>query len=174
MSPVVYYNDKNEVDSVVYYTTMSNVKASFDNFFFMFCSQRYMESWNNWMTDANPGAWDFVWRPEIFDNRDCNTLSGALYQPGNDLSGVLALPASGASYFTDKDNNPRDFKTSDNNKGKNQMQSINPLLTEAAEAEVRLLYPLAECYHRYVQCRIPQCHSDRWSRCRVRNKLDGR
>jgi len=131
MSPVVYYNDKNEVDSVVYYTTMSNVKASFDNFFFMFCSQRYMESWDKWMTNDGKGAWDFVWRPEIFDNRDCNTLSGALYQAGNDLSNVPGSTDKGASYFTDKDNNPRDFKTSDNNKGKNQMQSINPLLTEA-------------------------------------------
>lgn len=129
MSPVVYYNDKNEVDSVVYYTTMSNVKASFDNFFFMFCSQRYMESWDKWMTNDGMGAWDFVWRPEIFDNRDCNTLSGALYQAGNDLSNVVGSTDKGASYFTDKDNNPRDFKTSDNNKGKNQMQSINPLLT---------------------------------------------
>lgn len=129
MSPVVYLNDKNEVDSVVYYTTMSNVKASFDNFFFMFCSQRYMESWNNWKTDANPGAWDFVWRPEIFDNRDCNTLSGALYQPGNDLSDVKGSTGSGASYFTDKTNNPKGFKTSDDGKGKNQQQSINPLLT---------------------------------------------
>ena len=131
MSPVVYYNDKNEVDSVVYYTTMSNVKASFDNFFFLFCSQRYMESWDKWMTNDGKGAWDFVWRPEIFDNRDCNTLSGALYQAGNDLSNVPGSTDKGASYFTDKDNNPRDFKTSDNNKGKNQMQSINPLLTEA-------------------------------------------
>lgn len=129
MSPVVYYNDKNEVDSVVYYTTMSNVNASFDNFFFMFCSQRYMESWNNWRTDANSGAWDFVWRPEIFDNRDCNTLSGALYQPGNDLSGVQGI-GKGASYFTDKSNNPRGFKTDNDNYGKNQQQSINPLLTD--------------------------------------------
>jgi len=129
MSPVVYRNAKNEVDSVVYYTTMSNVKASFDNFFFMFCSQRYMESWNNWKTDANPGAWDFVWRPEIFDNRDCNTLSGALYQPGNDLSKVTGSTSKGASYFTDSSNNPLGFKTTDDNKGKNQMQSVNPLLT---------------------------------------------
>lgn len=128
MSPVVYLNDKNEVDSVVYYTTMSNVKASFDNFFFMFCSQRYMESWNNWKTDANPGAWDFVWRPEIFDNRDCNTLSGALYQPGNDLSDVSGSTGSGASHFTGG-SNPKGFKTSDDGKGKNQQQSINPLLT---------------------------------------------
>lgn len=130
MTPVVYRNAENEVDSVVYYTTMSNVKASFDNFFFMFCSQRYMESWNNWKTDANPGAWDFVWRPEIFDNRDCNTLSGALYQPGNDLSGVPGSTGSGASYFSGGSNN-KGFKTSDDGKGKNQQQSINPLLTEA-------------------------------------------
>lgn len=130
MSPVVYYNDKNEVDSVVYYTTMSNVKASFDNFFFMFCSQRYMESWDKWMTNDGRGAWDFVWRPEIFDNRDCNTLSGALYQAGNDLSSVSGSTDKGASYFTDKSNNPRGFKTDDNNMGKNQMQSINPLLTD--------------------------------------------
>ena len=130
MSPVVYYNDKHEVDSVVYYTTMSNVKASFDNFFFMFCSQRYKESWDRWMTDANKGAWDFVWRPEIFDNRDCNALSGALYQPGNDLSGVQGI-GKGASYFTDKSNNPRGFKTDNDNYGKNQQQSVNPLLTEA-------------------------------------------
>ena len=130
MTPVVYYNDKNEVDSVVYYTTMSNVKASFDNFFFMFCSQRYMESWDKWMTNDGKGAWDFVWRPEIFDNRDCNTLSGALYQAGNDLSSVSGSTDKGASYFTDKSNNPRGFKTDDNNMGKNQMQSINPLLTD--------------------------------------------
>lgn len=130
MSPVVYYNanDKNVVDSVVYYVNMSKVNASFDNFFFMFCSQRYMDSWTQWKTDANPGAWDFVWRPEIFDNRDCNTLSGALYQPGNDLSNVSS--GSGASYFTGGSNN-KGFKTSDDGKGKNQMQSINPLLTEA-------------------------------------------
>ena len=105
------------------------MNASFDNFYFMFCSQRYMESWDKWMTNDGKGAWDFVWRPEIFDNRDCNTLSGALYQAGNDLSNVPGSTDKGASYFTDKDNNPRDFKTSDNNKGKNQMQSINPLLT---------------------------------------------
>ena len=129
MSPVVYYNDKHEVDSVVYYTNMSNVKASFDNFFFMFCSQRYKESWDKWMTNDGKGAWDFVWRPEIFDNRDCNTLSGALYQAGNDLSSISGSTDKGASYFTDKSNNPRGFKTSDNNLGKNQMQSINPLLT---------------------------------------------
>lgn len=129
MSPVVYRNAKNEVDSVVYYTTMSNVKASFDNFFFMFCSQRYKESWDKWMTDANKGAWDFVWRPEIFDNRDCNALSGALYQPGNDLSGVQGI-GKGASYFTDKSNNPRGFKTDNDNYGKNQQQSVNPLLTD--------------------------------------------
>ena len=129
MSPVVYYNDKNEVDSVVYYVTMSNVNASFDNFFFMFCSQRYMESWDKWQTYQGKGAWDFVWRPEIFDNRDCNTLSGALYQPGNDLSDVKGSTSSGASYFTDKTNNPKGFKTTDDNKGKNQQQSINPLLT---------------------------------------------
>lgn len=129
MSPVVYYNDKHEVDSVVYYTNMSNVKASFDNFFFMFCSQRYKESWDKWMTNDGKGAWDFVWRPEIFDNRDCNTLSGALYQAGNDLSSISGSTDKGASYFTDKSNNPRGFKTSDNNMGKNQMQSINPLLT---------------------------------------------
>lgn len=129
MSPVVYYNNKHEVDSVVYYVNMSNVKASFDNFFFMFCSQRYMESWDKWMTNDGKGAWDFVWRPEIFDNRDCNTLSGALYQAGNDLSSVFGSTKKGASYFTDAINNPRGFKTSDNNMGKNQMQSINPLLT---------------------------------------------
>ena len=131
MSPVVYYNakDRNVVDSVVYYTTMSNVKASFDNFFFMFCSQRYMESWEKWMTNDGKGAWDFVWRPEIFDNRDCNTLSGALYQAGNDLSNVEGSTKKGASYFTDGSNNPKGFKTADDNKGKNQMQSVNPLLT---------------------------------------------
>lgn len=132
MSPVVYYNakDKNVVDSVVYYVNMSKVKASFDNFFFMFCSQRYMESWKQWQTGSGTegqGAWDFVWRPEIFDNRDCNALSGALYQPGNDLSNVGG--GSGASYFTGGSNN-KGFKTSDDGKGKNQMQSINPLLTE--------------------------------------------
>ena len=135
MSPVVYYNDKHEVDSVVYYTNMSNVKASFDNFFFMFCSQRYKESWDKWMTNDGVGAWDFVWRPEIFDNRDCNTLSGALYQAGNDLSKVSGSTDKGASYFKDANNNPRDFKTSDNNMGKNQMQSINPLLTEAQKKD---------------------------------------
>ena len=129
MTPVVYRNAENVVDSVVYYVNMSKVNASFDNFYFMFCSQRYMESWDKWMTNDGKGAWDFVWRPEIFDNRDCNTLSGALYQAGNDLSNVPGSTDKGASYFTDKDNNPRDFKTSDNNKGKNQMQSINPLLT---------------------------------------------
>ena len=130
MSPVVYYNanDKNVVDSVVYYVNMSKVNASFDNFFFMFCSQRYMESWKNWTTNGNPGAWDFVWRPEIFDDRDCNALSGALYQPGNDLSNVSS-GSGGASYFTGGSNN-KGFKTSDDGKGKNQMQSINPLLTE--------------------------------------------
>lgn len=131
MSPVVYYNakDKNVVDSVVYYVNMSKVNASFDNFFFMFCSQRYMESWKQWKTNDGVGAWDFVWRPEIFDNRDCNTLSGALYQAGNDLSTVFGSTDKGASYFADKNNNPKKFKTSDDNKGKNQMQSINPLLT---------------------------------------------
>lgn len=132
MSPVVYYNakDKNVVDSVVYYVNMSKVNASFDNFFFVFCSQRYMERWDNWTTNGNKGAWDFVWRPEIFDNRDCNTLSGALYQPGNDLSNVSGSNGSGASFFTGGSNN-KGFKTSDDGKGKNQMQSINPLLTEA-------------------------------------------
>ena len=132
MSPVVYYNakDKNVVDSVVYYVNMSKVHASFDNFFFMFCSQHYMNSWDKWTTNGNPGAWDFVWRPEIFDNRDCNTLSGALYQPGNDLSNVSGSTGSGASYFTGGSNN-KGFKTSDDGKGKNQMQSINPLLTQA-------------------------------------------
>lgn len=127
MTPVVYYhdNDKNVVDSVVYYVNMSKVNASFDNFYFMFCSQRYMERWDNWTTNVNKGAWDFVWRPEIFDNRDCNALSGALYQPGNDLSNVGG--GSGASYFTGGSNN-KGFKTSDDGKGKNQMQSINPLL----------------------------------------------
>ncbi|GJG34899.1 hypothetical protein PRLR5107_06160 [Prevotella lacticifex] len=128
MSPVVYYNDKHEVDSVVYYTNMSNVNASFDNFFFMFCSQRYMESWDKWMTNDGKGAWDFVWRPEIFDNRDCNTLSGALYQAGNDLSNIKGTSA-GASYFTGSPN-PLGFKTTDTWMGKNQMQSINPLLTD--------------------------------------------
>ena len=132
MTPVVYYNDKNknEVDSVVYYTTMSKVNASFDNFFFMFCNQRYMENWDKWMTNDVKGAWDYVWRPEIFDNRDCNTLSGALYQAGNDLSNVTGSTDKGASYFTDSSNNPLGFKTKDDNKGKNQMQSVNPLLTE--------------------------------------------
>lgn len=131
MSPVVYYNDKNEVDSVVYYTNMSNVKASFDNFFFMFCSQRYKESWDNWKTGSgkdDTGAWDFVWRPEIFDNRDCNTLSGALYQAGNDLSNIKGTTA-GASYFTGS-SNPLGFKTTDTWMGKNQQQSINPLLDD--------------------------------------------
>lgn len=132
MSPVVYYNanDKNVVDSVVYYTNMSKVNASFDNFFFMFCSQRYMESWDKWMTNDGKGAWDYVWRPEIFDNRDCNTLSGALYQPGNDLAIVYGTTDKGASYYTDASNNPLNFKTKDSNQGKNQMQSINPLLTD--------------------------------------------
>lgn len=135
MSPVVYYNakDRNVVDSVVYYVNMSKVNASFDNFYFMFCSQRYMESWKQWQTGSGTegqGAWDFVWRPEIFDNRDCNALSGALYQPGNDLSEVTGSTTSGASYFTDKNNNPKDFKTSDDNKGKNQQQSVNPLLDD--------------------------------------------
>ena len=131
MSPVVYYNakDKNVVDSVVYYVNMSKVNASFDNFFFMFCSQRYKESWDKWMTNKGKGAWDFVWRPEIFDNRDCNTLSGALYQAGNDLSNIKGTTAGGA-YFPDGSHNPKKFKTSDDNKGKNQMQSINPLLTD--------------------------------------------
>lgn len=132
MSPVVYYNanDKNVVDSVVYYVNMSKVKASFDNFFFMFCSQRYRQNWDNWTTNGSNGAWDFVWRPEIFDNRDCNMLSGALYQPGNDLSNVSGSTGSGASFFPGGSNN-KGFKTSDDGKGKNQMQSINPLLTEA-------------------------------------------
>lgn len=132
MLPVVYYNanDKNVVDSVVYYVNMSKVKASFDNFFFMFCSQRYRQNWDNWTTNGSNGAWDFVWRPEIFDNRDCNTLSGALYQPGNDLSDVSGSTGYGASFFKGGSNN-KGFKTSDDGKGKNQMQSINPLLTEA-------------------------------------------
>ena len=130
MTPVVYRNKENEVDSVVYYTTMSKVNASFDNFFFMFCSQRYMESWDKWMTNDGKGAWDYVWRPEIFDNRDCNTLSGALYQPGNDLANVYGSTDKGASYYTDASNNPMNFKTTDTNSGKNQMQSINPLLTD--------------------------------------------
>lgn len=130
MSPVVYYNpsDKNVVDSVVYYVNMSKVNASFDNFFFMFCSQRYMESWDKWMTNDGKGAWDFVWRPEIFDNRDCNTLSGALYQAGNDLSNIKGTKA-GASHFIGSPN-PLGFKTTDTWMGKNQMQSINPLLTD--------------------------------------------
>ena len=132
MSPVVYYNakDKNVVDSVVYYVNMSKVNASFDNFFFMFCSQHYMNSWDNWRTGSANGAWDFVWRPEIFDNRDCNALSGALYQPGNDLSNLEGSDKVGASHFTGS-SNPLGFKITDDNKGKNQMQSINPLLTEA-------------------------------------------
>ena len=130
MSPVVYRNAENEVDSVVYYVNMSKVKASFDNFFFTFCSQRYRQNWDNWTTNGSNGAWDFVWRPEIFDDRDCNALSGALYQPGNDLSDVSGSTGSGASYFTGGSNN-KGFKTSDDGKGKNQMQSINPLLTEA-------------------------------------------
>ena len=132
MSPVVYYNakDRNVVDSVVYYVNMSKVNASFDNFFFMFCSQRYMESWNSWMTNDGKGAWDFVWRPEIFDNRDCNTLSGALYQAGNDLSTVFGSEV-GASYYTDSSHNPLGFNTNNQSKlGKNQMQSINPLLDD--------------------------------------------
>lgn len=131
MSPVVYYNanDKNVVDSVVYYVNMSKVNASFDNFFFMFCSQHYMNSWDNWRTGSANGAWDFVWRPEIFDNRDCNALSGALYQPGNDLSNLEGSDQVGASHFTGS-SNPLGFKTTDDHKGKNQMQSINPLLTE--------------------------------------------
>lgn len=130
MTPVVYRNAKNEVDSVVYYTTMSKVNASFDNFYFMFCSQRYRESWDKWMTNSGIGAWDYVWRPEIFDNRDCNTLSGALYQPGNDLSNVHG-DGQGASYFTDPSNNPKGFNTTKNsNLGKNQQQSVNPLLTD--------------------------------------------
>jgi hypothetical protein len=128
MTPVVYRNAENEVDSVVYYTTMSKVNASFDNFYFMFCSQLYMESWDKWKTNTNPGAWDYVWRPEIFDNRDCNTLSGALYQPGNDLSNIKGTTA-GAAYFTGSPN-PLDFKTTDTWMGKNQMQSVNPLLTD--------------------------------------------
>lgn len=130
MTPVVYRNAENKVDSVVYYTTMSKVNASFDNFFFMFCSQRYMENWDKWMTNDGKGAWDYVWRPEIFDNRDCNTLSGALYQPGNDLANVYGSTDKGASYYTDASNNPMNFKTTDTNSGKNQMQSINPLLTD--------------------------------------------
>ena len=130
MTPVVYRNAENVVDSVVYYVNMSKVNASFDNFYFMFCSQRYMESWDKWTTYKGTGAWDFVWRPEIFDNRDCNALSGALYQPGNDLSTVTGTTESGASYFTDKNNNPKDFKISDDNRGKNQKQSINPLLED--------------------------------------------
>ena len=129
MSPVVYRNAENEVDSVVYYVNMSKVKASFDNFFFTFCSQRYRQNWDNWTTNGSKGAWDFVWRPEIFDDRDCNALSGALYQPGNDLSDVSGSTGSGASYFTGGSNN-KGFKTSDDGKGKNQMQSINPLLTD--------------------------------------------
>lgn len=128
MTPVVYCNAENEVDSVVYYTTMSKVNASFDNFFFMFCSQRYMESWNSWITNKGKGAWDYVWRPEIFDDRDCNTLSGALYQSGNDLSNIKGTTA-GAAYFTGSPN-PLGFKTTDTWMGKNQMQSINPLLTD--------------------------------------------
>lgn len=128
MTPVVYRNAKNEVDSVVYYITMSKVNASFDNFFFMFCSQRYMESWNKWTTNKGAGAWDYVWRPEIFDDRDCNTLSGALYQAGNDLSNIKGATA-GAAYFTGSPN-PLGFKTTDTWMGKNQMQSINPLLTD--------------------------------------------
>lgn len=130
MTPVVYRNAENVVDSVVYYVNMSKVNASFDNFYFMFCSQRYMESWDKWTTYKGTGAWDFVWRPEIFDNRDCNALSGALYQPGNDLSTVTGTTESGASYFTDKNNNPKGFKISDDNMGKNQKQSINPLLED--------------------------------------------
>lgn len=128
MTPVVYRNAENEVDSVVYYITMSKVNASFDNFFFMFCSQRYMESWNKWITNKGAGAWDYVWRPEIFDDRDCNTLSGALYQAGNDLSNIKGTTA-GAAYFTGSPN-PLGFKTTDTWMGKNQMQSINPLLTD--------------------------------------------
>lgn len=128
MTPVVYCNAENEVDSVVYYTTMSKVNASFDNFFFMFCIQRYMESWNSWITNKGKGAWDYVWRPEIFDDRDCNTLSGALYQSGNDLSNIKGTTA-GAAYFTGSPN-PLVFKTTDTWMGKNQMQSINPLLTD--------------------------------------------
>lgn len=128
MTPVVYRNAENEVDSVVYYITMSKVNASFDNFFFMFCSQRYMESWNKWITNKGAGAWDYVWRPEIFDDRDCNTLSGALYQAGNDLSNIKGTTA-GADYFTGSPN-PLGFKTTDTWMGKNQMQSINPLLTD--------------------------------------------
>ena len=128
MIPVVYCNAENEVDSVVYYTTMSKVNASFDNFFFMFCIQRYMESWNSWITNKGKGAWDYVWRPEIFDDRDCNTLSGALYQSGNDLSNIKGTTA-GAAYFTGSPN-PLGFKTTDTWMGKNQMQSINPLLTD--------------------------------------------
>ena len=134
MSPVVYYhdNDSNVVDSVVYYVNMSKVNASFDNFYFMFCSQRYMDSWNDWQTGTgqnDKGAWDFVWRPEIFDNRDCNALSGALYQPGNDLSNLEGSDKVGASHFTGS-SNPLGFKTTDDHKGKNQQQSINPLLTD--------------------------------------------
>lgn len=128
MTPVVYCNAENEVDSVVYYTTMSKVNASFDNFFFMFCIQRYMESWNSWITNKGKGAWDYVWRPEIFDDRDCNTLSGALYQSGNDLSNIKGTTA-GAAYFTGSPN-LLGFKTTDTWMGKNQMQSINPLLTD--------------------------------------------
>lgn len=128
MTPVVYCNAENEVDSVVYYTTMSKVNASFDNFFFMFCIQRYMESWNSWITNKGKGAWDYVWRPEIFDDRDCNTLSGVLYQSGNDLSNIKGTTA-GAAYFTGSPN-PLGFKTTDTWMGKNQMQSINPLLTD--------------------------------------------
>lgn len=128
MDPVIYRNaTTNEVDSVVYYTTVSKAKAgnSFDNFYFMFASQRYKETWDEWKTGSNAGAWDFVWRPEIFDNRDCNALYGALYQSGNDLSNIKAT-ASGASYYQGSklSNAPK----SDGWMGENQQQSINPLI----------------------------------------------
>lgn len=139
MDPVIYYKDKtkNEIDSVVFYTTISKSKGnSFDDFFLMFASQRYMETWSDWTTGVGTGAWDFVWRPEIFDNRDCNALYGALYQAGNDLRAIKGQDnnnkdaGGGSVYSGSKLTNVPNGDTKESYCGKNQMQTLNPLLTD--------------------------------------------
>ncbi len=79
-------NDKEKVDSIVYSKVIKKPKSGYDNMFMAFTPQSLINATGLWGADKNSynesEKWNYVVRPEVFDQQDGRALRGSTLVSG--------------------------------------------------------------------------------------------
>ncbi len=79
-------NDKEKVDSIVYSKVIKKPKSGYDNMFMAFTPQSLINATGLWGEDKNSynesEKWNYVVRPEVFDQQDGRALRGSTLVSG--------------------------------------------------------------------------------------------